>query len=92
MVANAVLLLVFESLTLDMLTLKVTLVPPAAGNGMTGILTVSDQSEVMLVFFVQVTVVPICAPHDQPLSINDTVGPDILFGNVSTIVCHPVDD
>jgi hypothetical protein len=89
---NAVLLAVFESLGLDILTLKVTLVPPAAGNGITGILTVSDPSETILVVFVQVTVVPICAPHDQPLSVNAPVGPDIVVGNVSTTVCNPEDD
>ena len=56
--ANAVLLVVFESLGFEIDTLNVTLVPHAAGNGITGILTVSIQSGAMLVVFVQVTVAP----------------------------------
>lgn len=56
--ANAVLLAVLESPGFDIETLNVTLVPQAAGSGITGILTVSDASEAMVVVFVQVTVAP----------------------------------
>ncbi len=59
LVANAVLLVVLESLGLDIETLNVTLVHQAAGRGITGILTVSDPRGAILVVFVQVTVVPI---------------------------------
>ncbi len=56
--AKAVLLLVLESPGLDIATLKVTLLPPAAGRGITGILNVSDARGPMVVVFVQVTVDP----------------------------------
>ena len=58
LVANAVLLAVFESLGFDIDTLNVTLVPHAAGSGITGILTVSVPSDAIFVVFVQVTVAP----------------------------------
>jgi hypothetical protein len=58
LVANAVLFPLFESLGFDIDTLNVTLVPHAAGRGITGILTVSVASDAILVVFVQVTVVP----------------------------------
>lgn len=58
LVAKAVLLVVLESLGLEIDTLNVTLVHPAAGSGMTGILTVSESSESIVVVLVQVTVTP----------------------------------
>lgn len=58
LLAKAVLLAVFESLGLDIETLNVTEVHPAAGRGITGILTVSESRGAILVVFVQVTVVP----------------------------------
>ena len=91
LVAKAELLVVLESLGLLILTLNVTLVPPAAGNGITGILTVSDQSEAIVVVFVQVTVVPTWAPQFHPLSLNAHTGPEIVVGRVNTIVCKPLE-
>lgn len=91
LVAKAVLLVVLESLGLDMDTLNVTLVPPAAGSGITGILTVSDASGAIVVVLVHVTVTPTWAAHDQPLSENGLIGPEIFVGRVSTTVCTPLD-
>ena len=86
LVANAVLLVVLESPGFDIETLNVTLVPQAAGRGITGIRTVSDPSDTMLVVFVQVTVVPIWAPHVQPLSVSEVTGHEMVVGNVRTTV------
>lgn len=91
-VANAVLFVVLESDRLEKATLNVTLVPLAASVGVTGIRTVSSPRGVlMLVVFVHVTPVPICAPQDHPLSVNEETGPVILFGIVRITVCTPLD-
>lgn len=90
--ANAVLLVTLESHGLDIATSNLTLVPLAARVGVTGILTVSvPRDAAIAVVLVQVTPVPICAPHDHPLSENDEVGPVISAGTVSTTVWTPLE-
>ena len=89
--AKAVLLVRLESPGLEIETLNVMLVHPAAGRGITGIRTVSDARYPILVVFVQVTVTPTVAPHDQPLSTKTLDGPDIFAGSVNTTVCTPLD-
>ena len=92
LVEKAVLFVIFESHGFVIATLKVTFVPLAASVGVTGIRTVSVQRGVdIAVVFVHVTPVPICAPHDQPLSVNARVGPVILAGIVRTTVCTPLE-
>ena len=91
LVAKAVLLVVLESPGLEIDTLNVTFVPPAAGRGITGIRSVSVASDAMVVVLVHVTVTPTVALHDQPLSKNGLPGPDILAGSVSTAVWTPED-
>ena len=56
--AFAELLLVLESPGFDILTVKVTFVPPAAGRGITGIRNVSVPSGSIAVVLLHVTVVP----------------------------------
>lgn len=86
LLAFAELLPVLESPGLEIFTVKVTFVPPAAGSGITGIRNVSDASGSMAVVLVQVTVVHTCAPQNQPLSLKELTGPEILVGRVSTAV------
>jgi hypothetical protein len=90
-VANAVLFVVLESPGLEIDTLKVTLVPPAAGSGITGIRKVSHTRDAIVVVLVQVTVVPTVAPQDHPLSTKGLLGPEILAGSVRIVVCIPDD-
>ena len=91
LVAKAVLFPLLESPGLEIDTLNVTLVPPAAGSGITGIRKVSDASDAIVVVLVQVTVEPTVAPQDHPLSTKALVGPEILAGRVRTAVWTPDD-
>lgn len=86
LVATAVLLVVLESLGFEIVPVKLTVEPDAAGCGVTGILKVSVASDAILVVLVQVTVNPTCAPHDQPLSIKAPAGPVIFAGRVRVLV------
>ena len=90
-VAKAVLLPVLASPGLEIETLKVTFPHPEAGSGITGMRRVSDAKLAIVVVFVQVTVVPAIAQHDQPLSTKGLEGPDILAGIVRITVCTPLD-
>lgn len=91
-VANAVLFVTFESQGFVIRTLKVTLVPLAARVGVTGIRRVSvPVGADMVVVLVQVTPVPICAPHDHPLSRNAELGPVIFVGTVNMTVWTPLE-
>ncbi len=92
LMANAVLLVRFESHGFEIATSNLTLVPLAASVGVMGILTVSvPRDGAMAVVFVQVTPVPTCAPHDHPLSENDEAGPVIFAGIVRITVWTPLE-
>lgn len=65
---------------------NVTVDPLAARVGVTGTLRVSLARDAMVVVLVHVTVAPLCAPQDHPLSENDVPGPVILAGILSTVV------
>ncbi len=78
--ANAELLVRTRSPELLIVHVKVTVVPLAASVGTTGIRSVSVPNEARAVVLVQVTPVPTCAPHDQPLSENELAGPVIFAG------------
>lgn len=80
LLAKAELFEMTRSPELLMIPVNVTVVPLAASVGTTGMRSVSLPSEAIAVVFVQVTPVPTCAPHDQPLSENELVGPVIFVG------------
>jgi len=88
----SVLFVVLESLAFDMLVVKLTVVPQAAGSGLIGIEKVSVPSAAIDHDLVQVTVVPTVALHDQPLSVKAAVGPVKFAGTVNVFVVVPFDD
>lgn len=92
LVANAVLLFVFPSPLLESATLNVTLEPAEAGKGLTGIRKVSSPKDAIVVVFVQVTVVAICAPQDHHPSTKELVGHDMFVGRVNAMLCKPLDE
>lgn len=87
----ALLLPVFESPVLVMLVVKLALPPPAAGSGFRGMLKPSVPDGAIDPDFVQVTLIPIAASQDQPLSVKGEVAPVKFAGMVKTFVVVPVD-
>ncbi len=92
LLAKAELFVGILSQLLDITPVKVTVVPLAETVGITGIRSVSSAKLAIVVVLLQVTVTPICAPHDQPLSVKELPGPFTLAGRVSTNVCTPLEE
>jgi hypothetical protein len=65
---------------------NVSVVPEVAARGVIGICSVSVPRDAIVVVFVQVTVVPVFAPQDHPLVVNELVGPSTFAGYVKTTV------
>lgn len=87
-VAKAVLFALLESVAFTIFPENVSDCPLAASVGVTGIRTVSEPIGAdILVVFVHVTPVQVCAVHDQPLSVNGAAGPFTFAGIINHTVC-----